>query len=293
MKRMIFGGTMPYTVEYVTRQLEENMPSLSPTALKVIQLANTITTPPAELTHVIKLDPVLSAKVLKLVNSSYFSLNTQIVSLEKAVILLGLNTIKNLALSAAVLAQMESMEKRTDFDDQAFWKHSLAVGVTAKLIAQKRGVEKKVIEDYFISGLLHDLGVLAELKVFPDEAKNILLAIADVSLYDAEDIILNGLTHCSIGHVLAQHWLLPEGLAKVLLQHHKPWDSGVPSELVLTVYLADCICKKNGIGIVMGKPDAEVDPRVYADLGITTAIEAAILEVIETEITKAMEFLKA
>ena len=93
---------MPYTLESVAKMLEENIPSLSPTASKVIQLANNINTPPPELTKAIKLDPVLSAKVLKLVNSSYFALSNQIVSLEKAVILLGLNTIKNLALSAAV-----------------------------------------------------------------------------------------------------------------------------------------------------------------------------------------------
>ena len=284
------GGDMPHTLEDVARLLEENLPSLSPTASKVIQLANTINTPPAELTKVIKLDPVLSAKVLKLVNSSYFSLSNRIVSLEKAVILLGLNTIKNLALSAAVLAQMEAGQQQTDFDSEAFWKHSLSVGVTAKLIAKKRGVEKKIVEDYFISGLLHDLGVLAEFKVFPAEAQRLMQAIESVDLFDAEEVILDGLTHCSIGHVLAQRWMLAEGLGNVLLQHHKPWDSGVPSELVLTVYLANIISKKNSLGMVLGKPP-NVDIRVFDTLGIPPSIEDDILNVIEEEITKATEFL--
>lgn len=283
---------MPYTLEDVTRLIEENMPSLSPTASKVIKLANNINTPPAELTQVIKLDPVLSAKVLKLVNSSYFSLSNQIVSLEKAVILLGLNTIKNLALSAAVLAQMESGKAHKDFDSEAFWKHSLAVGVTAKLIAQKRGVEKKVIEDYFISGLLHDLGVLAEFSVFPETVDRLLLAVESVNLYDAEDLILDGLTHCSIGHVLAQRWALSEELSNVLLQHHTPWDFDKPSELVLTVYIANIICKKHGIGLIMGVPPFEPDERAFTSLSITPSVENEILEVIEAEITKAMEFLK-
>jgi HD-like signal output (HDOD) protein len=284
---------MPYTLEDVARLLEENMPSLSPTASKVIKLANNINTPPAELTQVIKLDPVLSAKVLKLVNSSYFSLSNHIVSLEKAVILLGLNTIKNLALSAAVLAQMESSGQHRDFDSEAFWKHSLAVGVTAKLIALKRGVEKKVIEDYFISGLLHDLGVLAEFNVFPDVVERLLEAVESVNLYEAEDLILDGLTHCSIGNLLAQRWSLSEELSSVLLQHHAPWDAEKPSELVLTVYIANIICKKHGIGLVMGIPPFEIDQRAFDALGITPAVEDEILEVIENEITKAMEFLKA
>ena len=74
---------MPYTMAEVAEKLDQSMPSLSPTATKVMRLANDINCPPAELTKVIKLDPVLSAKVLKLVNSSYFSLSTKVMSLEK------------------------------------------------------------------------------------------------------------------------------------------------------------------------------------------------------------------
>ncbi len=91
---------MAYTIDEVAEKLEANMPSLSPTATKVVELAGNIDCPPAELTKAIKLDPMLSAKVLKLVNASYFSLSQKVLSLEKAVIMAGTNTIKNLALSA-------------------------------------------------------------------------------------------------------------------------------------------------------------------------------------------------
>jgi len=284
---------MAYTLESVAKMLEENIPSLSPTASKVIQLANNINTPPPELTKAIKLDPVLSAKVLKLVNSSYFALSNQIVSLEKAVIMLGLNTIKNLALSAAVLAQMEAKQKVDNFDQQGFWKHSLAVGVTAKLIAQKRGIDKKIIEDYFIAGLLHDLGVLAESKIFPEEFQRILLSVESVSLLDAEEVILEGLSHCSIGKVLAESWKLSGDLPNVLLMHHKPFEqSEEPSELALCVYLANIICKNNGVGLVLDQPPVEINPAAFQKLGIDASVEAEILEVLESEIGNATEFLK-
>ncbi len=283
---------MAYTVEAVEQKLEENMPSLSPTASKVIQLANNINTPPPELTKVIKLDPVLSAKVLKLVNSSYFALSNEIVSLEKAVIMLGLNTIKNLALSAAVLAQVEKKEQISDFDSEGFWKHSLAVGVAAKLIAIKRGIDKKIVEDYFIGGLLHDLGLLVELNIFPEEAERILISVSDVSLVDAEEIILDGLNHCSIGKVLAKRWNLAEELSNVLLLHHTPFAVGEPTELVASVYVANIICKNNQVGLVLDQPPIEIDERAFALLGIEKSIEEEIIAVMESEIAKAMEFLK-
>ena len=283
---------MSYSIETVEQKLEENMPSLSPTASKVMQLANNINTSPPELTKVIKLDPVLSAKVLKLVNSSYFALSNEIVSLEKAVIMLGLNTIKNLALSAAVLAQMETKDQLKGFDGNGFWKHSLAVGVTAKLIAKKRNIDKKVIEDYFIAGLLHDLGFLAEMKIFPEEADRILQSLGDISLIDAEEVILEGLNHCSVGKLLAKRWHLTDGLSNVLLLHHTPFAVDEPSELVLSVYLANIICKNNAVGLVLDAPPIEIDARAYEKLTIDSSIDKEILDVLEEEITKATEFLK-
>lgn len=283
---------MAYTIEDATKKLEENMPSLSPTSSKIIQLAKNINTSPMELTKVIKLDPVLSAKVLKLVNSSYFALPNQIVSIEKAVIMLGLNTIKNLALSTAVLAQMDEKDHHRDFDGNGFWKHSLAVGVTAKLLAKKRNIDKKIIEDYFIAGLLHDLGLLAEMKIFSEEIDRIMLSLENVSLFDAEEVILDGLTHCSIGCALAKRWQLSSELSNVMLQHHKPFDVDKPSEIVLSVYVANIICKNNSIGLVMEKPPIEIDERAFTTLGILPDVQTGILKVLDTEIVKATEFLK-
>lgn len=284
---------MDYTIETVMAKLDENIPSLSPTTAKVMQLVNNINTPPAELTKVIKLDPILSAKVLKLVNSSYFALPNTIVSLEKAIIMLGMNTIKNLALSAAVLTQMESNSQKSSIDKDGFWKHSLGVGVAAKLLAQKKNVEKKVIEDYFIAGLLHDLGILVEDQIFPEAMERILVSIENLGLYDAEEIIMDGLTHCTIGKALAEKWNLADELAGVIQYHHKPFEQdGSASMITHCVYCANVICKKNGIGLVLDPQPEGVDPAVYQTLGIDSSVEQEICAVLESEINKAMEFLK-
>lgn len=283
---------MSPTKETVMQMLEENMPSLSPTTSKIMQLANNINTSPPELTKVIKLDPVLSAKVLKLVNSSYFALGNHIVSLEKSVIMLGLNTIKNLAISAAALTQMASPEEQTDFDSKEFWKHSLAVGVTAKLIAQKRNVSKKIIEDYFIAGLLHDLGILIEQKMFPNEFAKVLQYSPKDGLLLSEEIEMGEMNHCQLGKILGERWKLSPDLIDVIVSHHEPVDGLANVDLNHTVYLANIICKNNNIGLVLDKTPVEVEPGFYEKIGLTASIEQIVLKDIESEINKAMEFLQ-
>lgn len=283
---------MEYSLESVAKMLEENIPSLSPTASKVMQLANNINTSPPELTKVIKLDPVLSAKVLKLVNSSYFSLSNKIVSLEKAIIMLGLNTIKNLALSAAVLTQMESQGQVNNFDSKGFWKHSLAVGVAARLIAQKRGIPKTLIEDYFIAGLLHDLGLLVENNMFPEEMTRIMSSSRTIGILPSEDAELEGLNHCQIGKLLAERWKLSADLISIMVMHHTALLEKEYIELNLTVYLANIICKNNDVGLVLDKTPIEVESDIYDKLGIDVSIEQDVLTDLEAEIEKAMEFLK-
>ena len=169
----------------------------------------------------------------------------------------------------------------------------LAVGVTAKLIARKRNVDKKIIEDYFIAGLLHDLGLLAEIKIFPEDGERILLSTESVGLLDAEDVILDGLNHCTIGKLLADRWRLSDTLSNVLLLHHTPFSVEAHAELVLTVYLSNIICKNNNIGLVLDKPPLEIDAGAYDALGVEASMDGEVPGVLETEIDKATEFLAA
>src|SRR3974390_494760 len=134
------------------------MPSLPITVSKILQIANDPKTSPADLNKLISLHPVLVGRVMKLINSAYYSLNNQVTSLVRAIIMLGINTVKNLALSTAVLGQLSAKNNLTAMNLDGFWRHSLCVGVTAKLIAIKRRKDPKQLEEYFVAGLLHDIG---------------------------------------------------------------------------------------------------------------------------------------
>lgn len=284
---------MEYTLDEVLERLERELPSLGPTAAKVQKLGNDINVSPAELTRVIKLDPVLAARVMKLCNSSYCSPAQKIVSLERAVIMLGLNTIKNLALSCAVLQRLREEARPQPFDLEAFWTHSLAVGVAAKLYARARKVDKKTLEDYFLAGLVHDLGIPVESWFYPEEMEEVLEQANRMGLIRAEDYALCNLNHCLVGKALAEHWGFTGDLQAVLLQHHDPEAEGPHADLVLTVCLANMVCKANGVGLAFD-PDrnAPPPPALYERLGLKPAVDDAVAQALPGEIEKAMVFLR-
>src|SRR5512141_2284514 len=115
------------------------MPSLPTTVSKVLEVCNNPKTSPIDLDRVIQLDPVLMGRVLKLINSAYYGLGTQVTSLARAIIMLGINTVKNLALSTAVIDRFGDKSAFQALNMDGFWRHSLCVGVTAKHLAKARG----------------------------------------------------------------------------------------------------------------------------------------------------------
>ncbi len=283
---------MAFTIAHVLEQLDRQMPSLSPTASKVMQLANSLNCSPLDLTKVIKLDPVLSAKVLKLVNSSYFAMPAKVTSLEKAVIMLGVNTIKNLALGAAVLAQVDQNAKYA-FTMDDFWQHALGVGVVAKAIALTRQIPRKEVEDYFLAGMMHDLGLLIENLFYPEEMGRIALTAPALGLLTVEEGELDGLNHCLVGEALGRKWQLSEDLVFVMRQHHNPLAESAHTALHLTVYLANLICQNRGVGLVLDDAPQPLDPLALETLGLNEGIAETALVGLDDEIKKAREFLKA
>jgi len=111
-----------------------------------------------DLNQVISLDPVLTGRLLQLINSTYYGLNNRVTSLIKAITMLGINTVKNLTLSTTILGILPRNRKLRGLDMEGFWRHCLCAGVTSKLIAVKQEVDPKYQQEYFTTGLLHDIG---------------------------------------------------------------------------------------------------------------------------------------
>jgi HD-like signal output (HDOD) protein len=278
----------------LVREYVGGMPSLPTTVSKVLDVCNNPKTSPIDLDRVIQLDPVLMGRVLKLINSAYYSLGAQVTSIVRAIIMLGVNTVKNLALSSAVLDRVSSKKDFHALNMEGFWRHSLCVGVTAKLIAKRRGIDPKSLEEYFAAGLLHDIGKIPLNNALADEYVR-TMSFADrerVSLVAAERRGL-GMDHCEAGRIVAENWKLTGAIADTVSQHHDlEAYSGEYGDVLRTVAVADFFANREGIGFSGNRYPDKMSPETYSLLGIEKTMLEELEEPVNAEIEKAKIFLK-
>jgi HD-like signal output (HDOD) protein len=224
------------------------MPSLPTTVSKVIEVCNQPQTSPNDLNRLISLDPVLTGKVLKLINSAYFTLREPVTSVTRAIIMLGLNTVKNLAISTSIVGIFRGDSKDWCFSMSDFWVHSLAAGVTARMLAAGQGLPPDAREEYFVGGLLHDIGKIPMIHCFPEEYKHILKVSKEQNqpLYCAEQETL-GFDHCHVGHIIAEKWRLSDNLSSALASHHQG-EQDLRSRMGVVIGAANLYAKSFSLG---------------------------------------------
>jgi HD-like signal output (HDOD) protein len=246
------------------------------------------------LNHVISLDPVLVARVLKLINSAYYGLSQQVTSLVRAIIMIGINTVKNLALSSSVVGNLSKSKISTGIDMEGFWRHSLCVGVAAKVIAKKRGVDSKQLEEYFAAGRLHDIGKIPLNAVL---ANDYLVAISSsdrdrLSLVRSEDLTL-GINHCSAGAMIVKSWKLEGPVGDSIVYHHNHTEyDGINKDLLYTIILANNFALVTETGFSGDLYPEKPGPSIWEALNISPDIYDEIGEKVTVEIEKAEVFLK-
>jgi HD-like signal output (HDOD) protein len=273
----------------------ERMPSLSTTVTKVLEICNTPSTSANDLNRVIALDPVLTGQVLKLINSAYYSLPNQINSLTRAIIMLGINTVKNLALSTAVLGSMGREDSFRSLSMDAFWTHSLCVGVMAKALASRKGIPGMMQEEFFVAGLLHDLGKIPLNNCFAEEYRQALelSGIEQGSLPKAEEMLL-GFDHSLAGKMIADKWQLNLALTEMLRFHHAPEKASENNrQLVAVVALANAYANLFDIGSAGDRyPDVSRIGELLAQVGLKWLDLSSLHLVVQQEIEKAQIFLQ-
>jgi two-component system, cell cycle response regulator len=217
----------------------ENLPSLPAVAVQVLKMTQADDVSVAEIARVIQQDPALTGRLLKIVNSSLFGMSRQISSLQQAMVVLGLRTVKVMILSFSLVDTMRA-RKPGAFDFSAYWRRSLTTASASRLLAER--VRRTIADEAFVSGLLCDLGMLAAYHC----AKNIYTPV--VIKYEAgheplqvvEQQVL-GVTHESMSKELLNHWGLPDALCRTVLTHHAAVDAPTPSQDPTEVVLARII----------------------------------------------------
>jgi putative nucleotidyltransferase with HDIG domain len=268
---------------------------LSTTAIKVLRTCNEPNTCANDLNRVISLDPVLTGRVLQLINSAYYCLPSKVNSLTRAIILLGLNTVKNLVLSFAIFESFSQRDSFRAFSADEFWTHSLSTAAAAKLLAAERGVPLSEREDFFVGGLMHDIGKIPLNHLFPEAYREAAAISRDsgMGMRFGEDTRI-GVDHCRVGHLIARKWQLSPTLTAALSGHHAAGDGGTDVlGLADVVALADALAHRMGAGIPGGLSlDEAGRDRLHTRWKLTDRHLTELTGAVAGEIEKAKVFLE-
>ena len=236
-------------VEKIVARLKD-IPTLPTVVQKIIEIVDSPTTSASDLNKAILMDQALSAKVLKFVNSAFYGFPKKIETLTQAIVILGFNTVRSLALSISMVNMFQDKKGGSDLDYAEYWKHAIATSIMARTIAKR--AFPSIAEEAFVSGLLHDIGILILDQFLPRDYKKAYDAIEKegLQLYKAEKKHL-GITHAEAGKMLATKWNLPDPLIYAIKYHHAPSPSLDYFPLISTVHVANIgvkLLRQGGVG---------------------------------------------
>ena len=267
-----------------------DLPTLPRTVLKITELVNDPKSSARDLARVITDDQVLTARLLKLVNSSFYGFPQRIATVTGAIVLLGFDAIRNLLLTTSVFGLFSKKVKEDRFVVEQFWDHSLGVAVGAKVIGEYMRYDK--IEELFVSGLLHDIGKIVELLFLSEDFSKVVSAVQDedILMVEAEQNLLD-YTHAEVGKLLAEKWNMSSKLVNVIACHHLPALAGRFSREAAVVHLADILCRAIDIGSGGDNKVPPLDKEAWESLQLNINAIEPILDQMESQFQDISPFI--
>lgn len=238
----------------------------------------------------IQKDPDLTARLLRLANSPYYGFANRLSTVAEAVSLLGIQQIQDMIVASSVLEQFRGIPDKLVNKD-SFWRHSLAVGICARLLAMERRLPKP--DKFFVAGLLHDVGRLVLMLQAADWAQKVFSVYQSekILLRDAEKKVL-GYDHQQIAQELLLNWSYPAALVQAVAFHHAP-DNSLAKMDAAVVHVADHLVNAMGIGSSGEQYVPPLDEKAWATLGLGPEILERIVTAVDEQILAVEEaFLK-
>lgn len=245
--------------------------TLPEVTIKIIGIVEDPKSTARDLHEVIKNDPALSVKVLKVVNSAFYGLPGQVASVDRAIILLGLSAVKNIAIAASIARLFKGKKISDQFSAADLWRHSVAVAVAARSLA-KCSPHPVMADEIFVAGLIHDIGTLVERQAYPDQFSEVIQRCTDdpsADFLEMEREII-GADHQAFGVGLTTKWKFPRHLRAAVGFHHNPESVSVELRNMATlIRLADVMACEEKLGFYYSARGDAMNKEQLDALGIT------------------------
>ncbi|AEH51048.1 HDOD domain-containing protein [Pseudothermotoga thermarum] len=269
----------------------EQLPTPDPVVQRIISIASDPNASAKDLADAMRLDPSLTAKVLRLVNSAYYGLPRKIAKLNEAIMILGFKTVRNLALSVFTYKSLTG-SRNSKIDQLALWKHFVGVAVAGELLAHMLNYPNR--EEVFVAGLLHDLGKLALDYISPESFAAVakVTKTLQISFFEAE-AKLNIPQHTATGSLLAERWNLPEIVTQPISGHHdvKSFSDSVYADVVSMVHIADFVVNTFKFGDSYTYGGLKLSPDALNVLAIKPKMLTNYVDKLKERLATAEEFL--
>ncbi|MBL0927224.1 MAG: HDOD domain-containing protein [Phycisphaerales bacterium] len=242
--------------------------------IRIIELVEAPSSTAQDLHKVISNDPALCSRILKVVNSSFYGLPGQIGSINRALVLLGLNAVKNIAISASLAKLFKGGQICPQFAAKDLWSHSVATATGAKLVASELGMG--AADEAFLAGLIHDIGIMVELQFDRNKFIEVFNGLAvgpngtpQNNLLDVESRVF-GANHQQFGMALSEKWKFPKAFGAVCGHHHNPMELPAGTRtLACLVHVAEALAAGLDKGFRMETVTNQIIPAVLDELSLS------------------------
>lgn len=276
----------PLTLETALADIR-NLPSLPVVVMELLDLFEDENADAKQICARINRDPPLTARVLRLANSSFYAVRGEVATIDDALTILGVRNVRTLVLTAVLTSSLPAFNAGW-FDQDAFWRHAIMVAISARLLAEHMGLDGGIA---FTAGLLHDIGQLVLVARFPEQYRPAVEQREQTggALFESERAVL-GLDHAAVGAALAARWKFTPAIQQAVADHHL---QAVSASLSGAVRIADAISHAIDDSGATDHTSGLPPEAALAQVGIQPDAIGALLDEIQTRSRAAAELLAA
>jgi len=264
-------------------QIEDitDIPSLPEIFIRVNEVVNNPRSSLEDVGKVISEDTGLTARLLKIVNSAFYGFPSHIETISRAVTIVGTQQLRDLALATSVIRLFSGIPHDL-LDMESFWRHSVACGITARILATFR--RESNVERFFVAGILHDIGRLILCLQKSEEMRDILKQVRQgANTVRVVEFDVLGFDHTTVGGALIQAWKLPASLEEVVLCHHAPLQASRYPVEAAVIHVADIFSHAMQLGHSGECWVPPLEGKAWDRLGLPVSILSSTIDQIDRQ----------